>query len=60
MKFKLFIDCDNDAFQENRGEEVAGLLNNVAQVLIVDGWAAGGILHDRNGNRVGSWKFTEE
>ena len=61
MKFTLSIDCDNAAFDEDGGSEVARILREAAR------WIGGGALRDGassclrdiNGNEVGQW-VTEE
>lgn len=57
-KFKLEITCENDAFVEDRGEEVARILKKVLEGLE---WGSGsGRLRDINGNTVGKFHFVEE
>ncbi len=59
MKFKLEIDCDNSAFDDDRNAEVRRILqavgNNMPQAQI------SAPLYDANGNRVGSaqWVRTD-
>lgn len=66
MKFKLEINCDNDAFTgefgDERNTEVSDILSRLAFVLVSsdgDG-LPGAVLRDSNGNVVGSWEFTNE
>ena len=53
MKLKVVIDCENDAFAELKGIEIARILRALAAELEPDapsGYAA--TLMDANGNRV--------
>jgi len=55
-KFVLEIECENDAFAEERGhEEVARILTDVAR-MVSNGWNEIK-LHDVNGSAVGSAAF---
>lgn len=56
MRFTLTIDCDNAAFNENP-HELGTLVHVVAQRI--DAGHTGGAVMDHNGNRVGSWEFTD-
>lgn len=66
MKFRLEIDCDNDAFggphaQVIRDEEVASILYSLANRLHDEGLRGDETpLHDLNGNLVGRAYFTTE
>jgi hypothetical protein len=58
MEFKLQIDMDNAAFADDDGTfEVARILRDVADGFETSGDT--GFVRDFNGNRVGSWEFTE-
>jgi hypothetical protein len=54
--FRLQIKCDNEAFSDDPGAELARLLREVANE-IEEGYQGGG-LNDVNGNRVGSYTLT--
>ena len=59
MEFKLVINMDNAAFEDDEGaNEVASILRRLAITLYSDG-ILGGILLDSNGNHVGH-AWTEE
>ena len=58
IKFKLNMNCDNAAFDENANAEIARILREIAADLEAD---TSGRLYeqhfrDSNGNRVGSFK----
>lgn len=60
--FKLEIDCGNAAFHDDNGDfdpgqELASILHTVRR-QVADGHD-GGVCHDSNGNRVGSWYIIE-
>jgi len=55
MRFVLTIDSENEGV-ENR-EDVAQLVANVARKFSTG--RDNGIIHDINGNRVGSYKYDE-
>ena len=60
--FTLEIECDNAAFHDDNGDfdpgnELATILHTV-RCQVADGHD-GGVCHDSNGNRVGSWGITE-
>lgn len=60
MKFFVAIDCENEAFGENRhscNREVASILRHIAASLT---GMQGGKVKDLNGNTVGSWEYTED
>lgn len=55
MLFTIHIECDNDSFAEDKGEEVARILREVA-MKIEDGYTTC-YLNDSNGNSVGMAEF---
>lgn len=61
MKFSLDIRCDNAAFDDAPGAEIAKLLRDVAERF--DGVRnlpeQSALLRDANGNRVGAWKLSK-
>ena len=60
MDFRLKIDMDNSAFEDNPGAELARILRDVASECrdYVDAPAAYvGCVRDINGNDVGEWKI---
>ena len=65
MTFTLTIDCDNAAFEDLPGGEVARLLREVARLLRevaakLDSFDDNrGKIVDVNGNSVGAWRFGE-
>lgn len=63
MKFKLEINCDNDAFHGEYGDEarteVSNILGNLSFALVTKDQQAGNLL-DVNGNFVGYWEFNDE
>jgi hypothetical protein len=58
MKFKLEIDCDNDAFASDAYEQVALILIDAAKHLRRGEDYR--YLHDTNGNRVGGYALISE
>lgn len=59
MKFKLEIDCDNDAFGDGMAatfNELSRILGELRGRLVGEGYATGGLL-DHNGNLVGKYWF---
>ena len=58
MTFTLTIDCDNAAFEDLPGGEVARLLREVAAKLDRFDGNRGKIVEE-NGNSVGAWRFGE-
>lgn len=62
MKFRLELECDNEAFcaygDESRGEEVARILDHISNQVRDD--YVKGIAYDSNGNNVGFYKFYED
>lgn len=56
--FTMQIDCDNSAFEESEGAEVARILHSVGEQLR-DGDSMG-VLYDINGNRVGRFYYEGE
>jgi hypothetical protein len=62
MKFKLEIDCDNDAFGGSPAMatiELGRILEEIARKLDREGQTKG-YAWDCNGNRVGAWSLDEE
>lgn len=57
MKFSIFVDCSNAAF-EDLNEELRTILTLVGDDI--EGGAISGPIRDSNGNQVGSWQFTKE
>lgn len=54
MKFTVEIECDNAAFEDDSGAEVARILRNLAAELENNPGVLGRFpLRDTNGNRVG-------
>ena len=53
MTFTMTIDSSNAAFEDEPGEELAGILRIVA-AKVAEGYTSGP-LYDTNGNRVGSF-----
>lgn len=60
-KFRLHLDCDNAAFEDAPGEEIARILREAAD-RIESGDLPGGFtnLRDMNGNAVGAYRLREE
>lgn len=56
--FTMQIECDNSAFEESEGAEVARILHSIGEQLR-DGDKIG-ILYDMNGNRVGRFWYQGE
>lgn len=56
MKFRLTIDCDSAAFDDDMDAEVANILRNLAEVVFVDHGYKHHVL-DSNGNTVGGWSL---
>ena len=61
MKATINIVMDNAAFAEDAGGELARILRDIATVVAVGGVDADDtlILHDSNGNGVGTYKIEE-
>ena len=57
MTFSMTIQCDNAAFEDAVGVEVARILEAAAKALR-QGYEKGRCM-DSNGNRVGNWELTE-
>lgn len=55
MTFKLEINCDNDAFGDTPGIEVAAMLREIADA--VEEGAEACPIFDANGNTVGQYAF---
>jgi hypothetical protein len=58
MKFTVEIQCDNEAFQDDKQTEVARILSYLIGRL--ESGAASGHLRDTNGNTVGTFSFEGE
>jgi hypothetical protein len=58
-QFKLTIECDNAAFDDEPCFEVARILREAAERILNMGTIDHGVIRDINGNRVGSWDFTD-
>lgn len=56
MKFKLTIDCDNAAFEDDPADEVRTILLSMVDVVFVDKGYEHHVL-DSNGNTVGKWSL---
>lgn len=70
MNFSLEMNIDNDAFEENPGYEIARILNRLGNRFVSHpdlamthptDFEVGMVysIHDKNGNRVGSWEIKE-
>lgn len=59
-KFTLTIECDNAAFEDAAGAEVARILRDAADDLDSHMMqeASHANLYDINGNTVGKWRYT--
>lgn len=60
MKFTLNIDCDNAAFDDLIGYEVARILRELASRMESDETPTAGRVRDANGNQVGAFSFAED
>ena len=59
MKFKLEIECDNDAFGLGASDTVAEVQRILgAAITKLEGYQLEAVLRDCNGNRVGEYKLT--
>ncbi len=59
ISFVLRISCENAAFADSPGDEVARILEQVAQNIrngVSEGWGEG-FCRDINGNKVGEWRL---
>jgi hypothetical protein len=56
--FKIELETDNDAFQDNKRNEVAAILQAIVETL-QDGSPTSGGCYDTNGNRVGRWSLED-
>lgn len=60
--FKLEIETDNSAFEDEPFREIAHILRHMA--LAFDDWANGKNCHisvrDSNGNKVGLWSYSDD
>lgn len=60
MRFKLMMSCDNAAFEDRPGPEVARILRAIAaRVEDWDGYDKYQTVFDINGNDVGRWRLGE-
>lgn len=57
MQFLLNIHCNNAAFGDWPGIEVARILREQANRVDGDTEGTHGTIRDSNGNRVGEWRF---
>lgn len=57
-RLRIDLDLDNAAFEEDRGEEVARILRDLADDIILKGARDGRNLFDLDGNTVGKWSVT--
>jgi hypothetical protein len=55
MQFSIEINCDNDAFAESPGAEIAMILRTAAKRL--ENGQTSGKLFDANGNKVGTFQL---
>ena len=62
MRFQLNMSCDNAAFGDWSGDEVARILQTIAQrcasIVTID--SDSGTIRDANGNTVGRWSFIDD
>lgn len=56
MQFRLTIDTDNAAFDDDPAGEISRMLHDIADIVVGPHGHTTSIL-DVNGNRVGSWKW---
>ena len=59
MAFKIEFETENEAFQEDRITEVRRIFGEIEDRMIRDGLEEGTV-RDINGNRIGTWGFTED
>jgi hypothetical protein len=59
MKFTLELNCDNEAFKYNCGNEIARILLEIATKAEYIRGPDYGNLRDINGNTVGKWELKE-
>ena len=61
MMFDLHVECDNAAFEDNLGQELARILIEIAQEIRQrsDDDVTTGRIFDINGNRVGQWEVVD-
>jgi hypothetical protein len=57
MQFTLKIDCDNAAFEDSPGHEIATILRVTAKRL--ENGRTSGPLIDANGNKVGAFQLED-
>lgn len=60
MQFRLTIDTDNAAFDEDAASEIGRILRKAADELTAGPHGHTRSILDLNGNRVGSWKWWHE
>jgi len=62
MKFKMEFDCDNAAFIDSLGEQIAEIVKRAADSIGEndDGDFQGGVIRDVNGNLVGEWSLEDD
>ena len=53
MKYKIEIDMDNAAFEDNEVGELIAILENLINKITLTGEIGRRVLRDSNGNRVG-------
>lgn len=58
VRFSMEIESGNAAFTEDAPGEVCRILEHVKTAVELN--ACGGVLHDINGNSVGTWSFDNE
>jgi hypothetical protein len=59
--FRIEIECENQAFDESPGTEVARILHHIATQVLDDDFRdapSGEKIRDNNGNLVGYWHIT--
>lgn len=60
-RFTVAMQCDNAAFGEEPGAEVARILTELARKVSAGFYHQDtGVLHDENGNTVGVWDWSGE
>lgn len=60
MQYTLTINCDNDAFVDDPGQEIQRILRDTRDRINVRGLEDEVILRDINGARVGTATFTSD
>ena len=56
-KVTITIDCDNAAFSDGAGPEIARILHKLADLIEYEQEPSDSLLFDHNGNRVGKFEF---